>query len=211
MKAILFLSYDSEKGAATTNAIAQKMETKAASVSDMLKRLSEKKLLVYKKYQGVKLTGEGKKVAIRTLRKHRLWEVFLVDKLHFGWEEVHEVAEQLEHIQSIKLTDRLESYLGHPKFDPHGDPIPDKEGVFPKRSELMLEECGPEDRVIVKGVKDSSAEFLRYLEKLGIGLGEEVEIMDVEEFDGSMMVRISGSSTVNLSSQVCANLYVKKL
>lgn len=210
LKAIHFLSQGSEKGA-TTNAIAERLETKAASVSDMLKKLSDKNLLIYKKYQGVKLTPEGKEVAIRTVRKHRLWEVFLVDKLGFGWEEVHEIAEQLEHIQSIKLTDRLDTYLGHPKYDPHGDPIPDKDGNFPKRSETVLEDCLPLSSVILKGVKDTSPEFLRYLEKLGIGLGANIDIMEKEVFDGSMKVRINHDGTASLSATVCSNLYVNKL
>ena len=209
LKAIHFLSQGSEKGA-STNAIAERLETKPASVSDMLKKLSDKNLLIYKKYQGVKLTPEGKEVAIRTVRKHRLWEVFLVEKLNFGWEEVHEIAEQLEHIQSIKLTDRLDKYLGHPKYDPHGDPIPDKDGKFPKRTETVLEDCSPKSKVIIKGVKDTSPEFLRYLEKLGIGLGANLEIVEKEAFDGSMQVDINNGNTVSLSAAVCSNLFVKQ-
>lgn len=209
LKAILFLAKDSQKGA-TTNAIAERLETKAASVTDMLKRLSEKELLVYKKYQGVRLTDEGRRVAIRTVRKHRLWEVFLVEKLGFGWEEVHDIAEQLEHIQSVELSDRLDAYLGHPQYDPHGDPIPDKKGSFPTRSDLMLSECGPTEKVIVKGVKDTSPDFLRYLEKLGIGLGSAIRIMEKEEFDGSMKVDIEEAEQTNLSAKVCNNLFVKR-
>lgn len=207
LKAILFLARDSDKGA-TTNAIAERLETKPASVSDMLKRLSEKNLLVYRKYQGVKLTDEGRNVATRTVRKHRLWEVFLVEKLGFGWEEVHEIAEQLEHIQSPELSDRLDAYLGHPKYDPHGDPIPDKNGSFPKRSELVLSGCQPQQEVIVKGVKDTSPDFLRFLEKNGIGLGSRMQISEVEEFDGSMKVKLGGSSLLSLSAKVCNNLFV---
>lgn len=208
LKAILFLARESGKGA-STNAIAERLETKAASVTDMLKRLAEKELLVYKKYQGVKLTQEGRKVAIRTVRKHRLWEAFLVEKLGFGWEEVHEVAEQLEHIQSIKLTDSLDAYLGHPKFDPHGDPIPDKAGTFPQRSERTLGECEPKSSLIVNGVKDTTPDFLRYLERLGIGLGTAIELLEVEEFDGSMTVALNGCGQAVLSAKVCTNLFVK--
>ncbi len=210
LKAIHFLSQGSEKGA-TTNAIAERLETKAASVSDMLKKLSDKDLLIYKKYQGVKLTAKGKEIAIKTVRKHRLWEVFLVDKLGFGWEEVHEVAEQLEHIQSVKLTDRLDSYLGNPKYDPHGDPIPDDAGNFPKRTETTLEECEINSEVIIRGVKDTSPEFLRYLEKLGIGLGAKLMVEEKEEFDGSMRVKINSTSDTSLSAAVCTNLFVKQL
>lgn len=210
LKAIHFLSQGSEKGA-TTNAIAERLETKAASVSDMLKKLSDKELLIYKKYQGVKLTAEGKKVAIRTVRKHRLWEVFLVEKLGFGWEEVHEIAEQLEHIQSVKLTDRLDAYLGSPKYDPHGDPIPDHQGKFPQRAETILEECPPGTSIIIKGVKDTSPEFLRYLEKLGIGLGATLLVHEKEAFDGSMKVTINSNVEKSLSAAVCANLFVKEV
>lgn len=210
LKAILFLTLENEKGA-STNAIATRLETKAASVSDMLRRLSEKRLLIYRKYQGVKLTETGREVAMRIVRKHRLWEVFLVEKLGFGWEEVHDVAEQLEHIQSSKLTDHLEAFLGYPEFDPHGDPIPDKNGRLPRRSELLLSECKVGDPLLVRGVKDSSREFLEYLEKLNIGLGTKVEVKAVETFDGSMQVAMNEDVKLMLSQQVCNNLYVKRI
>ena len=210
LKAILFLTMHTEKGA-STNAIATRLTTTPASVSDMLRRLADKELLIYRKYQGVTLTKAGRKVAMRTLRKHRLWEVFLVEKLGFGWEEVHEVAEQLEHIQSVKLTDRLDSYLGNPKYDPHGDPIPDKEGQLPQRSELLLSDCESGDELLVRGVKDSSREFLEYLEKLGIGLGTKVSVIAKERFDGSMQISREKDGLHMLSQQVCNNLYVKRL
>ena len=208
LKAILFLTMEGSKGA-STNAIAKRLETTAASVSDMLRRLSEKNLLIYRKYQGVKLTDEGKVVAMRILRKHRLWEVFLVEKLGFGWEEVHEVAEQLEHIQSSKLTDQLEAFLGHPEYDPHGDPIPNKEGAMPKRTEILLSDCSEDQSILVRGVKDSSRAFLEYLQKLGIGLGTQLEVLSLERFDGSMRVKMNQADTLMLSQQVCNNLYVK--
>jgi DtxR family Mn-dependent transcriptional regulator len=210
LKAILFLTMNSDKGA-STNAIATRLSTTPASVSDMLRRLAEKELLIYRKYQGVTLTEEGRKVAMRTLRKHRLWEVFLVEKLGFGWEEVHDVAEQLEHIQSVKLTDQLDSYLGNPKYDPHGDPIPDKHGELPQRSELLLSDCDSQDQLLVRGVKDSSRAFLEYLEKLGIGLGTRLEIISKEKFDGSMQIKSIEEGPQMLSQQVCKNLYVKRL
>ncbi len=210
LKAILFLTLENDKGA-STNAIASRLATKAASVSDMLRRLSEKELIIYRKYQGVRLTEEGRGVAMRILRKHRLWEVFLVEKLGFGWEEVHEVAEQLEHIQSTKLTDQLEAFLGYPEFDPHGDPIPDKEGQLPERSELLLSECKAGATYLVRGVKDSSREFLQYLEKLSIGLGTKLHLESIEAFDGSMLVSIDRDNQQMLSQQVCNNLYVKRI
>ncbi len=210
LKAILFLTMNGENGA-STNAISMRLRTTPASVSDMLKRLAEKDLLLYRKYQGVNLTDEGRRVAMRTLRKHRLWEVFLVEKLGFGWEEVHDVAEQLEHIQSVKLTDRLDAYLGNPKYDPHGDPIPDKDGQLPKYSELLLSDCDLGDNLLVRGVKDSSREFLEYLEKLGVGLGTRLTIIAKEKFDGSMQISLEQQRLLMLSQQVSINLFVKKL
>ncbi len=207
LKAIYHLSDSSDKGV-STNAIAERLETKPASVTDMLKKLSDKKLLVYKKYQGVSLTDEGKTVAIRTVRKHRLWEVFLVKKLEFGWEEVHEIAEQLEHIQSTKLTDRLDEFLAYPKYDPHGDPIPNKDGIFPNRSDQTLTECSVGETAILKGVKDTDPEFLKYLKKLNLTLGEELLIKEKESYDNSMLVELSDNTQINLSQQVSGNLYV---
>lgn len=207
LKAIYHLSDSSEKGV-STNAIAERLATKPASVTDMLKKLSDKNLLVYKKYQGVSLTADGKAVAIRTVRKHRLWEVFLVKKLEFGWEEVHEIAEQLEHIQSTKLTDKLDEFLAYPKYDPHGDPIPDKNGVFPNRSDQTLTECNVGETAILKGVKDTDPEFLKYLKKLNLTLGEEISIKEKESYDHSMLVELSDSTLINLSQQVSSNLYI---
>ncbi len=208
LKAILFLSRQNERGA-STSAIAERLETKAASVSDMLKKLGEKELVVYEKYKGAELTESGKAIAVRTLRKHRLWEVFLVKKMNFGWEEVHEVAEQLEHIQSTKLTDELDAFLGFPKYDPHGDPIPDREGAFPKRPELTLAECAPGEDLIVTGVKDSSVSFLKYLEKSKIGLGSMLHIVEKESFDGSIQARLNDAVEISLSAKASSNLYVK--
>ena len=206
IKAIFQLSA-SEKGA-STNAIAQNLNTRPASVTDMLKKLSDKRLLDYQKYRGAQLTDLGRQVAIKTIRKHRLWECFLVDKLDFGWDEVHEVAEQLEHIQSAKLTDSLDAFLGFPNYDPHGDPIPNKEGVFPKLNEQTLDAFAAGSTLEVKAVKDSSPDFLRYLEKLNIDLETKIEILDIEAFDKSMLVKIDGK-TLSLSALTCQNLYVK--
>ncbi len=207
LKAIHHLTDNSGKGV-STNAIAERLATKPASVTDMLKKLSDKNLLVYKKYQGVSLTAEGRTVAIRTVRKHRLWEVFLVKKLEFGWEEVHEIAEQLEHIQSTKLTDKLDEFLAYPKYDPHGDPIPDRNGIFPNRSDQTLTECNVGETAILKGVKDTDPEFLKYLKKLNLTLGEEISIKEKESYDNSMCVELSDSTELNLSQQVSSNLYI---
>jgi len=209
LKAIYFLS-QGNKGV-STNAIAQSLNTKPGSVSDMLKRLSDKNLLIHKKYQGAKLTELGKGIAIRTIRKHRLWESFLVEKLQFGWDEVHEVAEQLEHIQSAKLTDSLDAFLGFPKYDPHGDPIPDKNGVFPARDSKTLDQVKSQLTVIVKGVKDTSPEFLQYIEKLGIQLGDKMKVTEIEPFDKSVKLYREDDTTYTLSALACSNIYVKTL
>lgn len=208
IKAIYHLSSVSEKGI-STNAIAKKLETKASSVTDMVKKLSEKEVVVYKKYQGVTLTDFGKKTAANIIRKHRLWEVFLVEKLNFSWYEVHEVAEQLEHIKSPKLIDELDSFLGHPKRDPHGDPIPDKEGNLPQIQKSLLSTLEKNEKGVCVGVNDTSSEFLRFLDKQKIGLGQHIKILDKEPFDDSFLVEIN-SKQLTISNKVANNIYIQK-
>lgn len=197
-------------GGVSTNALAEEMETKASSVSDMIKKLSEKKLVNYRKYQGVRLTEKGRTAAVEVVRKHRLWEVFLVEKLQFSWDEVHDVAEQLEHIRSEKLTNELDKFLGHPKRDPHGDPIPDSKGNFRIANKLLLSGLEKGQFGVFVGVKDSSAEFLRYLDKNQIALGEKIHVVDKESFDQSMLIR-TGEEELNISHNVSSNLFVKLL
>ncbi len=209
LKAIYFIS-GSEGNLVNTNAIAERLETKPATVTDMLRKLKLKNLIQYEPYKGSRLSSEGQQIAVRILRKHRLWETFLVEKLGFGWEEVHELAEQLEHVRSTKLTNRLASFLGNPQFDPHGDPIPDANGVFPVREELTLDSADSGENLLVKGVKDSSPEFLSYVAKLGIRLGDEIEVLGREPFDGSMLLR-HDQSEFRLSSQACSNIYISRL
>ncbi|WP_086477495.1 MULTISPECIES: metal-dependent transcriptional regulator [Arenibacter] len=194
--------------AVSTNSIAEQMETKPSSVTDMVKKLSDKNLVNYKRYQGVSLTDLGTKVALGVIRKHRLWEVFLVEKLDFSWDEVHEVAEQLEHIKSDKLIDRLDRLLNYPKYDPHGDPIPDKDGGFEERDKKLLSEVAVGEGGVCVGVKDSSASFLKFLDKNNIALGQFIQVLEMEEFDGSLVIGI-GDSTRQISHQIAANLYVK--
>jgi DtxR family Mn-dependent transcriptional regulator len=170
----------------STNAIAEKMETKASSVTDMLKKLADKDLINYKKYQGVSLTEKGQLAAKMIVRKHRLWEVFLVEKLNFSWDEVHEIAEQLEHIKSEQLINKLDEFLGNPTEDPHGDPIPDANGKIIKTEKLLLSDLNENQTGICIGVKDSSSEFLKYLDKQGIALGSRIELIAKEEFDLSL-------------------------
>lgn len=195
--------------AVSTNAIAEKMDTKASSVTDMLKKLSEKNLVNYIKYQGVSLTHDGRLAAALVIRKHRLWEVFLVKKLHFSWDEVHDVAEQLEHIQSKKLIDELDAFLEHPTHDPHGDPIPDKDGNMSKVEKVFLSQLDVNETCICVGVNDSSADFLKYLDKHYIALGTSMEVISKEQFDESMTIEVN-NFTINISKTVSNNIYVKK-
>ena len=192
----------------TTNEIANGMDTKPSSVTDMVKKLSDKGLVNYKKYQGVTLTDLGKNSALSIVRKHRLWEVFLVDKLNFSWDEVHEVAEQLEHIKSEKMIDQLDAYLGFPKVDPHGDPIPSKNGEFKKSIKKLLNEASMGVEGICVGVKDSSVAFLKFLDKNKIALGDTVTVVDKEEFDGSLHIKINGRN-MHISNQIASNLYLQ--
>lgn len=196
------------KGSVSTNAIAEQMDTKPSSVTDMIKKLSEKALVNYKKYQGVSLTDSGTKTALSIIRKHRLWEVFLVEKLHFTWDEVHEVAEQLEHIKSEKLIDQLDELLDFPKFDPHGDPIPTKNGEFLERKKQLLSQLPISAQGVCVGVKDSSATFLKFLDRNKIALGNLIEITDKEEFDNSLHIKVDGEK-MHISHQIASNLYVK--
>lgn len=192
----------------STNAIAAQMDTKPSSVTDMVRKLSDKGLLHYKKYQGVRLTALGEQKALAIVRKHRLWEVFLVEKLNFSWDEVHEVAEQLEHINSEKLIDKLDWLLDYPKYDPHGDPIPDKHGVFKEREKKLLSEIAVLTEGICVGVRDSSTAFLKFLDKNDIALGQAIKVLEREAFDGSLLVLIAGRE-VNISHQIASNLYLK--
>ena len=208
LKAIFHLERSYPAGV-STNALAEEMETKASSVTDMVKKLSEKDLVEYKKYQGVKLRKRGRSTAVGVIRKHRLWEVFLVEKLNFSWDEVHEVAEQLEHIKSDKLIEELDRFLEFPTRDPHGDPIPDADGNFKESDRLLLSAFSVGDKGICTGVKDSSAEFLQYLDKNGIALGQQLEVLEKEEFDQSMVISFRGRE-LPISHRISTNLYIKK-
>lgn len=192
----------------STNAIAEKMETKASSVTDMLKKLAEKNLVNYKKYQGVSLTENGKLTAKMIVRKHRLWEVFLVEKLDFSWDEVHDVAEQLEHIKSEQLINKLDDFLGNPTEDPHGDPIPDAKGRIIKTEKQLLSDLAVNQTGICVGVKDSSSDFLKYLDKQEIALGSKIEIISKETFDSSTKIKVDAKE-LTISNKIATNLFVK--
>lgn len=191
-----------------TNDIAHEIQTKAASVTDMIKRLASKKLVNHKPYYGAKLNPSGVKVAKKLIRNHRLWEYFLVNKLDYKWDEVHDIAEQLEHIRSEDLIDRLESYLGSPKYDPHGDPIPDADGNMPQASQLRLADLSVGDECIVVGVRDHSPDFLNFLDMIELTLGSVIKLENIIEYDKSMKILLKKKEHV-VSSQVSINIIVQ--
>jgi len=207
LKVIYHVSLVAPKGV-STNAIAGMLDTKASSVTDMLKKLADKNLVSYQKYQGVTLTDEGLHKAKMIVRKHRLWEVFLVEKLQFSWDEVHEIAEELEHIQSEPLIDKLDAFLGFPAFDPHGDPIPNAKGVINKVEKELLSEAELNHLYTCVGVKDSSTEFLQYLDKQQIALGSSIKILEKEPFDETLLVEIDGKK-LTISNKIATNLYIR--
>ena len=207
IKAIFHLSQNGELEV-FTNDISDYLKTKPASVTDMYRKLAQKELINYVKYQGVTLTESGKKLALQIVRKHRLWEVFLVEKLHFHWDEVHEVAEQLEHIRSSLLTQRLDEFLGHPQYDPHGDPIPDESGTMHITRKKLLSEALCGDKGIVMAVQDTSPVFLKLLDKLEIGLKCHIEVTDKIEYDGSVEIVINKNKRTNISQQIAQNIFI---
>jgi DtxR family Mn-dependent transcriptional regulator len=194
-----------------TNSIAEALETKPSTVSDMLKKLSSKKLVNYEKYKGVTLTQDGQMAALWVIRKHRLWEVFLVEKLKFAWDEVHEVAEQLEHIKSKSLIDKLDQFLGFPKKDPHGDPIPDSEGKIENVVLIPLSDSILDKVMLVSTVKSDSKSFLQYLAKVGIKIGSLVKIVERLEYDGSLEIELDRSSRIIISSKIAENILVESV
>jgi len=194
----------------STNSLASRLNSKASSITDMLQKLSDKKLVKYVKYKGCDLTKEGERIAIQIIRKHRLWETFLVSKLSFGWEEVHDVAEQLEHIDSAKLIDSLDRFLNYPKFDPHGDPIPDKDGnIVYRKSKIKLIDAAVNSRVEIVRVNEDSLALLKFLERHELTLGIELDVLEKFPFDDSLSIRIVGGSEINLSKKVTESIAVK--
>ncbi|MBC7884784.1 MAG: metal-dependent transcriptional regulator [Saprospiraceae bacterium] len=210
LKAIFKIA-EKEKKTVSTNSIARHLKTTAASVTDMVKRLAEKELIHYEKYKGVSLTLSGNKVATNLIRKHRLWEVFLVNKLRFAWHQVHDIAEELEHIEFEELISRLDAFLDFPKFDPHGDPIPNAEGKFTLRSQISLSELNVSSQGIVLGVKEHQTEFLKHLTKLNIKLGSEIKIIEITDYDLSMKILIDHKHETTISKNISQNLLMKKL
>jgi DtxR family Mn-dependent transcriptional regulator len=197
-------------GPVNTNAIAAVMNTAAASVTEMIKRLSDKQLCQYTPYRGVALTAEGRHVATQLVRRHRLWEVFLVEKLGFRWDEVHPIAEELEHIQAPELVQRLDAFLGHPTIDPHGDPIPDEDGVIDYQPLTLLAELAVGDAGVVGGVNEHSPAYLRHLEQLGLMLGATVHVLERYPYDHSVRLTVDGRELV-VTEKVTRNLFIKKV
>lgn len=207
IKAILSINLE-KNSIVSTNEIAKILETSAASVTEMIKKLQDKKLVIYEKYKGVKLSKAGRIKAFEILRKHRLWETFLVKKLDFSWGEVHEVAEQLEHIKSEKLTDKLDHFLNYPKFDPHGEPIPTKSGIIPSTKRITLSEMKINSKGIIMGVSLDNKEFLDHLTKISISIGTKIEAIDRIIFDQSMKIKIN-SKIEHISKEIANNILIK--
>ena len=207
IKAILSVNLE-KNSIVSTNEIAKILETSAASVTEMIKKLQDKKLVIYEKYKGVKLSKAGRIKAFEILRKHRLWETFLVNKLDFSWGEVHDVAEQLEHIKSEKLTDKLDHFLNYPKFDPHGEPIPTKSGIIPSTKRITLSEMKINSKGIIMGVSLDNKEFLAHLTKISISIGTKIEAIDRIIFDQSMKIKIN-SKIEHISKEIANNILIK--
>ena len=205
LKTIFHLQVGTE--AVSTNSLAEKLKTKPASVTDMMKKLNAKKLLHYKPYYGFYLSNEGKKIALNVIRRHRLWEYFLAEKLKFSWNEVHEVAEELEHVSSKKLIDKLDEFLDFPQFDPHGDPIPDSKGKMKASSEIPLIDLPINQQAGVRRVANQSEEMLELLKHKNIGIGTRIEVKRLFDFDHSLEIKLK-TSTITISEQLAENIFV---
>lgn len=207
LKAIYRLSIAGNKKI-LPNAIAAIVNVNPASVVDMVKKLVKKELIIYSRSEGARLTQKGKAIALNIVRSHRLWEVFLVEKLGFSWGEIHDVAEQLEHVKHPDLVDKLEQFLNFPTFDPHGDPIPNKEGEYPIFEKIYLSgvELGTECTVI--SVSDENTDFLYYLEKLSIKIGSKIKVIEKNSFDDSLSIQIEGNPPIFVSQKFADSLYV---
>jgi DtxR family Mn-dependent transcriptional regulator len=208
LKALFHLTTESiEKCKAGTNELAVHLNVKPASVNDMLKKLKEKKLISYEKYGKISLTAEGKRKAIDIIRKHRLWETFLYEKLEFSWDEIHEIAEQLEHIQSQKLIDKLDKFLDYPEFDPHGDAIPNAKGELNIQPRKTLSEIPAGKTCKLIAVKDNSATFLQYVVKVGLGISSKIKVLSRQDYDAIMEIEVNGKKS-SVSQKFADNIYV---
>ncbi|MFT3903130.1 MAG: metal-dependent transcriptional regulator [Niabella sp.] len=199
------------KKAVTTNELADYLQTKPASITDMLKKLAQKKIVGYKAYYGCTLSSEGRKIALSIIRRHRLWEYFLSQKLGMNWDEVHDLAEQLEHVSSEKLIDSLDNFLGHPRFDPHGDPIPDKTGKMITEQQASLANLKENSKGKVSQIGNQSSEILSLLEENGIALGTHIEIIKRHSFDQSLEIKIDKKQTRYITKELALNIFIKSL
>lgn len=207
LKTIFHIGFDNQQSEVSTKEIAQLLEVKPASVNEMLKKLKEKSFVDYEKYGKIQLTETGRLKAINVIRNHRLWETFLYEKLEFTWDEVHEIAEELEHITSKKLINKLDKFLGFPEFDPHGDPIPNEKGDFKILSKKYLSEVEIGKTCKMVAVKDNSSPFLQYIVSLGLGLNNQIKVISRENFDGLTVIEINGKEKV-VSQKFTDNVFV---
>lgn len=207
LKALLKITLDNGVQEVGTNELATTLAVKPATANDMLKKLKEKGLVHYEKYGKIILTTEGKKNATAVIRKHRLWETFLYEKLDFGWDEVHEVAEQLEHIQSEKLIDKLDKFLDFPESDPHGDPIPNKKGELKVQFKKTLSDVAVGSSCKMVAVRDNSSSFLQYVVKVGLGLNNEITIVSKQDYDAIMVIEVNGVKS-SVSQKFAENIFV---
>lgn len=207
LKAIYHLC-GKEEGKASATGIAEVLGNNPASVIDMLKKLTEKKLIQYDKKKGARLSEKGQKAALLVIRKHRLWEVFLQEKLGYTWDEVHDIAEQLEHIHHVDLADRLDKFLDYPKYDPHGDPIPKSNGQIPAASKTTLMEIEAGKTCQVVGVRDTSTPFLQYLQQLKVAIGTNITLMEKIVFDNSVIIKIGRGAATTVSQKFAESVLV---
>ena len=207
LKALLKITFDNGNTEVGTNELANILAVKPATANDMLKKLKEKGLVEYEKYGKITLTTEGKRIALEVVRKHRLWETFLYEKFEFSWDEVHEVAEQLEHIQSTKLIDKLDKFLDYPEFDPHGDPIPNKKGKIKAHFKKTLSDVAVGSGCKMVAVKDNSSSFLQYVVKVGLGINNEIRVLSKQEYDALLIIEINGVKSA-VSQKFAENIFV---
>jgi len=210
LKALFYLIIESDQKESRSSQLAEYLDISQASVNSMLKKLKPKKLVAFKKYGKVKLTKKGEQVAIQLVRKHRLWETFLYQHMKFSWDEVHEVAEQLEHIRSKKLITELDKFLGLPKYDPHGAVIPNAEGFYELLPKITLSSLTKGDRCKLVSVKDNSVAFLQYVSKIGLALSSEINVVEIQEFDQSMVISFDNTSLI-VSKKFADNVFVDRI
>jgi DtxR family Mn-dependent transcriptional regulator len=200
--------HHSKEGEIVSNkTISGHLGTSPASVTDMIRKLSKDGLVIHESRRGVRLTEKGKRIALSILRKHRLWELFLVETLGFTWDSVHEIAEQLEHVQAPELIRRIDEYLGYPKYDPHGDPIPNEEGIIESRDTVLLSEAGPNQLLTIVSVRDSDPDFLQYLDRVGLTINQKVLVVEKLPFDDSLQLEAEGKTLI-ISGLVAKSLNV---